>query len=241
MWSAALGAYGGPMVHPAPPSTRRSRSTVLAALAVAGLALTGVVAFKSLAPSPPAIASPPDTLRTARPAAPGVAGAIPQGVTVARTGHRGPVGEADGVVPNGTTVFDDGVPGVANLDPALLGALRLAGTDAADDGIELFVDSGWRTKAYQAQLLRQAISTYGSEKEAARWVATPTTSAHVTGDAVDIGHDDARAWLSTHGASYGLCQVYRNEPWHYELRPEAVDHGCPPSYADPTDDPRMQG
>jgi zinc D-Ala-D-Ala carboxypeptidase len=37
-----------------------------------------------------------------------------------------------------------------------------------------------------------------------------------------------------------LCQIYSNEPWHYELRPEAIDHGCPPMYADPTQDPRMQ-
>ena len=40
--------------------------------------------------------------------------------------------------------------------------------------------------------------------------------------------------------TYGLCQIYGNEPWHYELRPEAIDRGCPPMYADPTHDPRMQ-
>ena len=40
--------------------------------------------------------------------------------------------------------------------------------------------------------------------------------------------------------TYGLCRIYGNEPWHYELRPDAVDHGCPPMYADPTHDPRMQ-
>ena len=55
------------------------------------------------------------------------------------------LGEADGAVPDGTTVFDDEVPGVANLDPALLGALRRAATDAEDDWVEFFVDSGWRS------------------------------------------------------------------------------------------------
>jgi hypothetical protein len=60
------------------------------------------------------------------------------------------------------------------------------------------------------------------------------------GDAVDIGPADATAWLSQHGAEYGLCQIYRNEPWYYELRPEAIEHGCPPMYADPTHDPRMR-
>jgi zinc D-Ala-D-Ala carboxypeptidase len=154
--------------------------------------------------------------------------------------HRGPLGEADGAVPAGTTVFDDEVPGVANLDPALLGALRRAATDAAGDGVEVSVDSGWRSPEYQERLLRQAIAKYGSEAEATRWVATPDTSAHVSGDAVDIGPAGATQWLSAHGAAYGLCRIYGNEPWHYELRPEAIDHGCPSMYADATHDPRMQ-
>jgi hypothetical protein len=71
-------------------------------------------------------------------------------------------------------------------------------------------------------------------------VATGATSPHVSGDAVDIGSANATAWLSAHGAAYGLCQIYGNEPWHYELRPEAITHGGPPMYADPTQDPRMQ-
>ena len=154
--------------------------------------------------------------------------------------HRGALGEADGAVPDGATVFDDELPGVANLDPALLGALRQAANDAADDGVEFFVDSGWRSPEYQNQLLREAVSEYGSEEEAARWVATAETSAHVSGDAVDIGHFDATAWLSEHGAEYGLCQIYGNEPWHFELRPEAIADGCPARYADPTHDPRGQ-
>jgi hypothetical protein len=62
----------------------------------------------------------------------------------------------------------------------------------------------------------------------------------VSGDAVDIGPFDATAWLSEHGAHYGLCQIYRNESWHYELSPEATSRGCPSMYADPTHDPRMQ-
>jgi hypothetical protein len=70
-------------------------------------------------------------------------------------------------------------------------------------------------------------------------VASPDTSAHVSGDAIDLGRD-AAAWLSAHGAAYGLCRIYGNESWHYELRPEAVGHGCPPTYADPTHDPRMR-
>jgi zinc D-Ala-D-Ala carboxypeptidase len=161
-------------------------------------------------------------------------------IDVPRREHRGALGEAGGALPDGTTVFDDEFPGVDNLSSDLLGALRRAATDAAADGVELYVDSGWRSPEYQEQLLREAISKYGSEAEATRWVATPNTSAHVSGDAVDIGPSGAAAWLSEHGAEYGLCRIYGNEPWHYELRPEAIDHGCPPMYADPTRDPRMQ-
>ena len=150
------------------------------------------------------------------------------------------LGVADGRVPDGTTVFDDHVPAVTNLEPGLLRALRRAGADAADDGVELYVNSGWRSRRYQEHLLEEAVSKYGSRQVAARWVATPSTSPHVTGEAVDIGHSEAAAWLGDHGASYGLCQIYGNEPWHFELRPAAVRDGCPQLYDDPTHDPRMQ-
>ena len=157
-----------------------------------------------------------------------------------RDEQRDALGEAGGAVPHGTTIFDDEVPGVANLDPALRAALRRAATAAAAAGVRLVVNSGWRSPAYEDQLRREAIAKYGSEAEAARWVATGTTSAHVSGDAVDVGPADATPWLAAHGAAYGLCRIYANEPWHYELRPAAAAHGCPAMYADPTQDPRMQ-
>jgi zinc D-Ala-D-Ala carboxypeptidase len=150
------------------------------------------------------------------------------------------LGERDGAVPEGVGAFDDDMPAVANLDPGLLGALRRAATDAAADGVEIVVKSGWRSREYQKHLLRSAVAKYGSEKAAARWVATPDMSSHVSGNAVDIGPSRAAAWLSRHGAGYGLCRTYKNEPWHYELRPEAMDDGCPSMYPDPAHDPRMR-
>jgi hypothetical protein len=145
-----------------------------------------------------------------------------------------------GAVPQGVTVFAETVPAVSKLDRQLLDAIRLAATDAAEDGVVFRVNSGWRSPEYQDRLLREAISEYGSEEEAARWVATADTSPHVSGDAIDVGDADATAWLSEQGAAYGLCQIYGNEPWHYELRPGAVESGCPRMYADPSQDPRMQ-
>jgi LAS superfamily LD-carboxypeptidase LdcB len=152
------------------------------------------------------------------------------------------VDESDGVIPDGVvvSVFDQRRPAVTRLAPDLLDALRRAAKDALADGIRLRVNSGWRSPAYQERLLRRAVARYGSEEEAARWVATPETSAHVLGEAVDVGPPEGAKWLSEHGAAYGLCQIYGNEPWHYELRPDAVHNGCPPMYADPTEDPRMR-
>jgi zinc D-Ala-D-Ala carboxypeptidase len=150
------------------------------------------------------------------------------------------LGETDGAVPEGVRAFDDDIPAVANLDPGLLRALRQAATDAARDGVEIVVKSGWRSREYQKQLLRDAVAKYGSRKAAARWVAPPDTSSHVSGDAVDIGPSRAAAWLSKHGAEYGLCRIYKNEPWHYEWRREAIHDGCPSRYPDPRYDPRMQ-
>jgi len=51
----------------------------------------------------------------------------------ATTRADGAVTEDDGVLPDGVTLFDDQYPGVANLDPDLLQALREAATDARDE------------------------------------------------------------------------------------------------------------
>src|SRR4051794_11893653 len=79
-------------------------------------------------------------------------------------GRRGgTTGQADGALPDGVTVFDDPYPGVANLEPRLLQALRDAARAAVGDGVVVVVNSGWRSRGYQNQLLRQAVATYGSE------------------------------------------------------------------------------
>lgn len=200
-------------IEPARRAVRGPDSALLAALA----ALSALSAAALLAPSAPPLApGPPPRLR---------------GLDA---------GRADGVVPDGVSVFDDQYPALTRLDSGLRDALRRAATAAAQDGVTFFVNSGWRSPKYQEQLLREAVSKYGSEEKAARWVASPSTSAHVSGKAVDLGPLAATAWLSRRGARYGLCQIYSDEPWHYERRPNAAVNGCPPMYADPTHDPRLQ-
>jgi D-alanyl-D-alanine carboxypeptidase len=199
---------------------RKRRVAALLAVLAAVAALLGHHAPPSSLPSPSTLAAQ---------------------LTVAAGEHfhrdRGALGTAGGALPDGTSIFDDGVSGVARLDPDLRSALRRAATDAGP--VRFVVNSGWRSAAYEDELRKEAIAKYGSEEEAARWVATGTTSPHVSGDAVDLG-TAAASWLAQHGAAYDLCQIYVNEPWHYELRPKAADDGCPQMYADPTHDPRMQ-
>jgi hypothetical protein len=177
--------------------------------------------------------------RSVATASSGDAGTVARTADSAHSGWNGALGRDGGALDEAVSVFDGTSPAVANLDPELLGALRRAATAAADAGIEIDVNSGWRSAAYQELLLREAVSKYGTLHEAVRWVAPPDESAHVSGDAVDVGGKGATWWLSRHGARYGLCPIYDNEPWHYELRAGAASSGCPRRYADPGHDPRL--
>jgi zinc D-Ala-D-Ala carboxypeptidase len=231
-------------IESTPPATRVRRgipaSAVLGLLALLGAAVSTQVAPRSSVSA--SGSAPPSVVSTALPTAtaPPSRGHDGAPSELPRSGARGALGLADGLIPDGTTVYDDAVPGVARMNPALRAALRRAADAAAADGIRFVVNSGWRSAAYEEQLFREAVSKYGSDTAAARWVATPETSPHVSGDAVDLGPAEATTWLSEHGARFGLCQIYRNEPWHYELRPAAIDEGCPAMFADPTRDPRMR-
>nr|WP_193612342.1 M15 family metallopeptidase [Nocardioides lijunqiniae] len=125
-----------------------------------------------------------------------------------------------------TDPFDEASPAISRLEPDLLEALQSAARDARADGQTMFVTSGWRSREHQQRLYDEAVQRYGSEEEARRYVALPDVSAHVTGEAVDIGPTDALSWLSQHGDRYGLCQTFANEMWHYELATEPGED-CP--------------
>ena len=129
-------------------------------------------------------------------------------------------GFQDGRILSAASLDDARLPAIANLDPQLASAMREAAGAAASDGIRFEVTSGWRTPRYQQWLLEEAIRTYGSEEAALQWVAAPDRSHHVTGGAIDIGPLDAQSWLIEHGATWGLCQIYANERWHFERATE---------------------
>lgn len=126
--------------------------------------------------------------------------------------------QSDGVVPSGSPIEPtDDVPAISRLDPALRSAVQRAAVAARADGVHVLVTSGWRSHRYQQRLLDDAVREHG-EAEARRLVQTPSGSRHTSGEAVDIGFTDADDWVNRHGSAYGLCQVYANEMWHFELR-----------------------
>ncbi|KIF78934.1 hypothetical protein QR77_18025 [Streptomyces sp. 150FB] len=135
-------------------------------------------------------------------------------------GSTGATDDVDGYLPEGRdiTPADGQYSAIRNLNGPLLKALRKADKDAKRVNISFQVTSGWRSKKHQQSLLDDAIHKYGTLEKARAFVNTPEQSAHVSGKAVDIGPTDADDWLIQHGADYGLCQVYANEMWHFELR-----------------------
>ena len=134
-----------------------------------------------------------------------------------------------GWIPDGQTLspFDPSNPALAQLDPALLKAVQDAANAAKAQGIDLRINSGWRSKGFQQRLFDDAVRTSGSADIARQFVASPEVSKHVVGQAVDVAPVDADKWLIRNGAQFGLCQIYANEIWHFEL---AVDQqgNCPP-------------
>ncbi|GAA1543790.1 M15 family metallopeptidase [Actinomadura kijaniata] len=138
----------------------------------------------------------------------------------------GRISDARGISP-----FDTGHPAIRNLDQDLLRAVRKAADKARRQGVEMFVTSGWRSVEYQRSLQERAVARYGSREQAERFVLSPEKSAHVRGEAVDIGPTDADDWLIRNGAEFGLCQIYANEMWHFELATRPGGE-CPPPKPD---------
>jgi D-alanyl-D-alanine carboxypeptidase len=145
------------------------------------------------------------------------------------------IGVEDGVIEDAGSIspFADDLPAIYNLDPDLRSAMQDAARDAISDGVPFVITSGWRSAAYQQHLLDEAVQEYGSAEAAGEFVLSSEKSMHVTGNAVDVGYTDANSWLSQHGADYGLCQIYANEMWHFEL---ATGPGgdCPVQLSDAT-------
>jgi D-alanyl-D-alanine dipeptidase len=105
------------------------------------------------------------------------------------------------------------------IDPQLLVRFQAAKAAAEKDGQKIYIASGFRTLERQKYLFAAAVKKYGSEAEAAKWVAPPYVSHHPWGLAIDVNYPNepvGAGWLEVNGARFGLCRVYENEWWHFE-------------------------
>ena len=99
-------------------------------------------------------------------------------------------------------------------------AMRAA---AAEAGVELRLESGFRTVEEQRELFRAWRKGHGNK------AARPGRSNHQSGRALDIAVisvPGARAWLETHAASFGFKRTVKSEPWHWEYVDAPIARGA---------------
>ena len=136
--------------------------------------------------------------------------------------------------PLGETEIVEGTDRPDEINPLVLARFLSAQAVAKELGIELSIDSGYRSPEKQNYLYQRAIKTYKSAEEAMKWVLPSDLSRHPWGLALDVNlnHDKSGAtWLEANGAAFGLCRVYVNEWWHFE--PLTAPGGiCPPLLPD---------
>jgi D-alanyl-D-alanine carboxypeptidase/Putative Flp pilus-assembly TadE/G-like len=102
----------------------------------------------------------------------------------------------------------------AGLDPLLAESVERL-VLAADE--KVWVTSGYRSHAHQAELWAGALARYGDPEAADDWVAPPGHSMHERGLAVDLGGDLELAVEIIRRLSLPLDRPLANEPWHFEL------------------------
>jgi hypothetical protein len=78
---------------------------------------------------------------------------------------------------------------------------------AQRDGIDLVINSAYRSNAEQAILFAQHPDP--------KWVAPPGKSLHRLATELDLGPDAAYGWLQRNAARFHFKQRYSWEPWHY--------------------------
>jgi len=103
---------------------------------------------------------------------------------------------------------------------------------AALDGVELLVDSGYRSPEYQIRIYQRKMAEGDDFYEIARGVAPPGYSEHMLGTVVDLvpskwtfSETPADRWLRENGARFSFVQSYPQksdrgftwEPWHWKF------------------------
>lgn len=83
---------------------------------------------------------------------------------------------------------------------------------AAEDGVGLGIESGFRTAEQQRELFRAWRRGHGNK------AARPGESNHQSGRALDIAfrNRDGFAWLEANAAAFRFKRTVKGEPWHWE-------------------------
>ncbi len=113
------------------------------------------------------------------------------------------------------------------LPPATLAAWQRLRAAAGENGVQLCLNDGKRSREQQARQVAEAVEQFGSAELASRYVLQPDESMHVVGIAVDVQPLASAAWVERNGSAFGWCRRYENEPWHFEYNPVHVTSGCP--------------
>lgn len=217
-------AYG----KPARRRTTRRRGRRLALLALAALifALAAVGAVHGAARLGEAAQHPADTYSA--PLGSAQVDELPWYLTLVNASHP---------IPAGMHIETVETASGARVDERIAQPLEELFAAAREAGYAPYVNSGFRTRDDQEQILEDRIEGYeaeglapdDAEREARRWVAEPGTSEHELGLAVDIndalGDEGLYDWLAEHAHEYGFIQRYPSdkadvtgisfEPWHY--------------------------
>lgn len=132
------------------------------------------------------------------------------GIVVTAPVGAGGTGWASGGGYSGPLVYRDGKP----MCPAVGAAFDMMDAAARARGIDLVVNSGFRSDAEQAILFARHPDP--------KWVAPPGRSRHRDATELDINMGDggaAHAWLRANGGAFGFVQRYSWEPWHWGYVP----------------------
>lgn len=93
------------------------------------------------------------------------------------------------------------------MRPDVAAAFDRMAAVAAAAGIQLIVNSGWRSTAEQARLF--------AAHPDPRWVAPPGRSLHRLGTELDLGPPSAYGWLAANAPRFHFVKRYAWEPWHF--------------------------
>ncbi|QSQ26818.1 M15 family metallopeptidase [Pyxidicoccus parkwayensis] len=97
--------------------------------------------------------------------------------------------------------------------------LRMS-AEAHEDGVSLWVTSGYRSRREQRWLYQRYRQGLGPK------AARPGRSNHQRGLAVDLVVGDITSltydWLASHACRFGFRRTVPSEPWHWEFRPRST-------------------